>query len=66
MLWPTHDQVVLSARGIVQGYWLGSSMIIYKWQCACAMWIETESEAQMEKAKTRHFKWHVKRGDVNE
>jgi hypothetical protein len=41
-------------------------MIIYKWQCACAMWIETESEAQMEKAKTRHFKWHVKRGDINE
>ncbi len=26
MLWTTHDAVVFSARGVVQGYWLGSSM----------------------------------------
>jgi hypothetical protein len=41
-------------------------MIILKWQCRCDIWIETENERQMEKAKLRHYNWHVKQGDINE
>ena len=41
-------------------------MIKYKWKCRCEIWIETDSEKQMDKAKLRHYKWHVKQGDVHE
>jgi putative FmdB family regulatory protein len=58
---------IYSAPGIsFKGNGLGWTMTIYKWQCACKIWIETETEKQMDKAKSRHYKWHVKRGDVNE
>jgi hypothetical protein len=41
-------------------------MIKYKWMCACQVWIETDTMSQMDKAKARHYKWHVKQGDVDE
>jgi hypothetical protein len=41
-------------------------MIKLKWQCACGVWVETDTELQMDKGKQRHYKWHVRQGDLNE
>jgi len=41
-------------------------MIKLKWQCRCDVWIEAENERQMNMAKSRHYKWHVKNGDAHE
>ena len=41
-------------------------MTKYKWLCACGIWIETDTEFQMDNAKDRHYKKHVKQGDVSE
>ena len=35
-------------------------MIKYKWQCACKIWIETDTELQMDKAMDRHYRKHLK------
>jgi hypothetical protein len=39
-------------------------MTKYKWLCACGIWIESDTELQLNKAKLRHYTKHKNEGLV--
>ncbi len=39
---------------------MGTSMIVYRWTCACGITIEADTNKRINTAKERHYRIHAK------